>query len=108
MLLRIHVAQRHFWKAVEDREGGEGRIGCNLSSCEQVCWMGTFLFVAVGGLAPGGCRNGVPSPGREQPLSPQPWHHYSENIFEHRKNIESEKISNVVLNSVVILVWMKK
>lgn len=105
------MARRHVWKAAEDREGGVGRIGCNLSSCKQACGMGIFLFAAAGGLAPSGWRKGVPSPGREQPLSPQPWHRSPENLLAIsgcRKNIKAKNVRDVVLNSVVLLVRMKK
>lgn len=105
-LLRIRTARRRVWKAAEDREGGEGRIGCNLSSCEQLCGMGIFLFAAAGGLALSGWRKGVPSSGREQP-----GHRSPENlltIFGCRENIKAENVQGVVLNPVVLLVWMKK
>lgn len=46
-LLRIYAARHHVWKAVKDREGGGGRIGCNFSSCEQACGLGMFLFAWV-------------------------------------------------------------
>lgn len=83
MLLRIRAAQRRVWKAAEDREGGGGRIGCNLSSCEQAFGMGIFLFAAAGGLAPSGWRKGAPSPSREQPLPLQPWRRSPENLYRY-------------------------
>lgn len=104
--LRIRAARRRVWEAAEDREGGEGRIGCNLSSREQACGMGIFLFLL---LPPGVWRKGVPSPGREQPPSPQPGHHSPENLlagFGCRKNIPFYENVDVVLNSVVLLVWI--
>lgn len=103
MLLGIHMAQHRIWKAGEDREGGEGRIGCNLSSWERACGMGVFLIASAGGLAPSRWRKGVPSLVRPQPLCPQPWHCSPETwISIFCSNIKS-KLRELYSNSISML-----